>query len=955
MPDESTSIAALQAEIQRLTRQLENAERELSEARRGSSSRSERTESLFQAIYQNAEHFAGILDTRGVVEHANAVALRFIGCSEEEVVGRSFADTPWWAGLPAAQEELRAAIGRAARGAPVRYQTIHRTSDGSLHPLELSLRPVQNAAGEIFALVSEGWDITEVRRVEETLARTRLLLEAVVEQSPVAMIVVTYPDLIVRYSNRAMLEVLGITNSQETDELPLTERIAHQSWRDINEDGSPLPISERPLARALRGEAIRDMDYWIVRSDGSRRRLLVSAVPIRNQENLIIAGVMVLQDVTVQWQSVEQLRIVAQEQQAILDTASVGIVLLRDRRYQWTNHAHLTMFGFSADELKETASTKLHYAYEEDFERVGREGYTALAEGRVYTTEALMKRKSGERFWCSLSGKALTPEQLENGSIWVLQDINERKLAEFALKASERRLERLVENSNDLITIVDASGVVISCLGPLKRVAGFEPEELIGHSGVEFVHPEDRSRVSEVLQTTVDQPGMVQRVEYRYRHKSGDWIPMEVVGTNWLHEPNIRGIVLNIRDISQRKRAERDQAKLQEQLQHALKMEAIGRLAGGVAHDFNNLLTVIQGNVELARDSVRPPDPLFQHLSEISRATNSAAALTRQLLAFSRRQVVEPKVVSLNEHLAELKKMLRRLLGEDIELELMLAQELGAVRVDPGQFEQVVVNLAVNARDSMPGGGWLRIETANVELDGTFCSAHPNLQSGPYVMMAVSDNGQGMTPEIRQHIFEPFFTTKPKGHGTGLGLATIFGIIQQAGGAIDVYSELEQGTTFKVYLPRIDAPVERPSPPTVRSGLPRGNETILLVEDEPGVRELITAILKRLGYNLLVAASGGEALVLLEQHTSSVHLLLTDIVMPGMNGRELASRVQDQRPDLAVLYISGYTEDAMVHRGLLTDRLQFLGKPFTIKGIATKVRQVLDARSRALQVSVGDP
>ncbi|MBP7371931.1 MAG: PAS domain S-box protein [Opitutaceae bacterium] len=568
----------------------------------------------------------------------------------------------------------------------------------------------------------------------------------------------------------------------------------------------------------------------------------------------------------------------------------------------------------------------------------------ARLHGSVRNRETLMCRKDRSTIQVELS---VSPMLIDGQKcmIWLLTDVTDRKRAEAAMRESTQRFERLVQNSNDLIAVLDAEGTMRSLIGPVQSILGYEPSDLIGQNGFGLIHPDDVPRTRQVFAAAAAEPGSTQRAEYRFPHKrDGHWVWMEAVGTNWLHDPGIAGFVLNIREITERKNAEEERVKLQEQLQQAMKMETVGRLAGGVAHDFNNLLTVIAGNVELARADLSPDGPLAQQLAEIARAAESAATLTRQLLAFSRRQVIEPKVLDLNELIGNLRKMLQRLIGEDIALELTQGAELGAVKVDPGQFEQVVVNLSVNARDAMPEGGRLVITTSNVELDATYCQQHQEATPGNYVMLAVSDTGHGMPPEVRRRLFEPFFTTKPQGRGTGLGLAMIFGVVKQAGGLIEVYSEVGHGTTFKVYLPRIEQPVEKLARTPVRDELPRGTETILLVEDDDSVRGLSLSILKRHGYKVLAAPNGGEAFLLAEKRTEPIDLLLTDVVMPGMSGRELAERLQPLHPETAVLFTSGYTEDMVVLRGVMEENLHFIGKPYTIPAIVRKVRQVLDAR-----------
>jgi signal transduction histidine kinase/response regulator RpfG family c-di-GMP phosphodiesterase len=382
---------------------------------------------------------------------------------------------------------------------------------------------------------------------------------------------------------------------------------------------------------------------------------------------------------------------------------------------------------------------------------------------------------------------------------------------------------------------------------------------------------------------------------------------------------------------------------LEEQLRQSQKVEAIGRLAGGVAHDFNNILTAILGYGELMLMKMKPDDPLRGNTEEIRKAAERAAALTRQLLAFSRKQILEPKVLNLNEVVNELSKMLSRMIDEDIELTIHGAKDLGRVRVDPGQIEQVIINMAVNARDAMPKGGKLTIETGDVVLDESYAAEHADVAPGNYVTISISDTGTGMDAEVRSRLFEPFFTTKEKGKGTGLGLATCYGIVKQSGGHISVYSEPGCGTTFRIYLPQIQEPSSAKAKRGGSNDLPRGTETVLLVEDEPALRKLAALVLQGLGYSVMEASNGREALQVAETlNGRGVDLLLTDVVMPKMGGKELADHIHAAHPDTRILFSSGYTEDAIVHHGVLDDGIAFLHKPYTTDVLARKVREVLD-------------
>jgi PAS domain S-box-containing protein len=439
--------------------------------------------------------------------------------------------------------------------------------------------------------------------------------------------------------------------------------------------------------------------------------------------------------------------------------------------------------------------------------------------------------------------------------------------------------------------------------------------------------------------------GMV--AEAILKGRDGLYNPVEISWAPIRDERNsVLGTVWVLHDLKERKRIEKEKRELQEQLLHAQKLEAIGRLAGGIAHDFNNAITVIRVCSELSLMELKEGDPLREKTQTIFEATQKSADLTKQLLAFSSSQVMEPKVLDLNQILGNLEKMLRRIIGEDIELKILPAEDLGRVKADPGQIEQVVINLVVNARDAMPRGGKLTLETANVELDDEHARNHTGTAPGHYVMISVTDSGMGMTPEVRERVFEPFFTTKEPGKGTGLGLATVYGIVKQSGGSIGLYSEVGAGTTFRIYLPRVKEPLTK-APMEMTGEIPRGKEIILLVEDDQRVRKLAAEILSRQGYQVLEASNGGEALLLCEQQERLIHLMLTDLLMPVMSGPELAQRLTPLRPGMKVLYMSGYADNLLSTEGLMDSDVNFIQKPFTVEGLSRKVREVLDASGNA--------
>jgi two-component system cell cycle sensor histidine kinase/response regulator CckA len=504
-------------------------------------------------------------------------------------------------------------------------------------------------------------------------------------------------------------------------------------------------------------------------------------------------------------------------------------------------------------------------------------------------------------------------------------DITERKRAEERLHL----FGRILESSAEAIAILTPEGYFCEQNAAHQALTEYSIEELRGHT------PE--LLVGEAFQdhTHVVQPGGRAERESRLRTKSGREKTVETSIFSITGDAGqVQCIVAIVRDISERRR-------LQVQLQQAAKMEAVGRLAGGVAHDFNNLLNVIIGYSELMLDRRNSGEFLEKGAREIRKAADRAAGLTRQLLAFSRQQVLEPKVLDLHEIIAEMKDLLLRMLGEDLELVVTSAEGLGRVRADPGQIGQVIMNLAANSRDAMPHGGRFLVETSNVMVDAAFGAEHANMPPGPYVLLSVADTGSGMTPEVRAHIFEPFFTTKETGKGTGLGLATVYGIVKQSGGYIWAYSEPGQGASFKVYLPLVHAVPERLQPAPAPAANCHGSETLLVVEDEEGVRTLVRDYLRMNGYTVLEAGHGEDALRIACEYPGEISLMITDVIMPGMNGRELAERMTILRPGMKVLYMSGYAETTVYRKGVLEPGAPFLQKPFGPPDLGRKVRDVL--------------
>ncbi len=533
------------------------------------------------------------------------------------------------------------------------------------------------------------------------------------------------------------------------------------------------------------------------------------------------------------------------------------------------------------------------------------------------------------------------PERLVPAVRRALREAGERQSrlrAESALARRESRFRALSENALDVVSVLDQQGNFTYNSPSVERVLGYKPEELQGQNAFALIHEEDLSAAQEEFRQTVEFPGMTRTAKFRVRHRDGTWRHFETICKSMLNEPEIAGVVVNSRDVSERHR-------LEEQLWHSQKMEAIGQLAGGVAHDFNNILTVIQGHASMLR-TASLSSPSSSSVDQIYLAAERAAGLTRQLLTFSRRQMMQPKILDLNGVVSNMTKMMGRLLGEDIALQFSYAPGQPSVRADEGMLQQILLNLAVNSRDAMPAGGKLGVEISVRELGEADMGKHPERRAGRYVRLSVSDTGSGIPADILPRIFEPFFTTKAVGKGTGLGLATVYGIVKQHQGWIEVESQVGQGTTFHIFLPASrEAGLKPDETTTIIEALPGGTETILLVEDEQPVRDLVRGVLAGRGYRVLEAASGVQALEVWRRHKDEIDLLFTDIVMPdGMTGRDLAEKVQAEKPGLKAIFTSGYSAEIIGKDFILQEGLNYLQKPFLPHKLAHAIRKCLDGK-----------
>ncbi len=598
----------------------------------------------------------------------------------------------------------------------------------------------------------------------------------------------------------------------------------------------------------------------------------------------------------------------------------------------YANPACIAMFGYQNPLVGVPLSIFFAPESREQVEEILRHQAAGRPAPQLY--EAVGLRGDGTTFDVELRVTRVEFEG-EDGSQAILRDITSRKRMEAELRKSEGRYRLLFERNLAGVYRSTADGRLLECNRAYAEMMGYaSPAEAMAQSSATY-HASAEAR--EEFLARLRREGSLINDEGRARRKDGSliWV-VENVSLLRSEEDGEEILLGTVFDMTERRR-------LEEQLLQSQKMEAVGRLAGGIAHDFNNLLTAVAGYSELLLAQLPEGDVRRESAEEIREAGKRAASLTQQLLAFSRRQVLEPRVLDLNAVIASMERMLRRVIGEDIELTTSLDPGLWRTKADPGQIEQAILNLVVNARDAMPRGGRLTLETANVELDDRFAGHYATVHPGPHVMLAVSDTGIGMDAELQSRLFEPFFTTKERGKGTGLGLSTTYGIVKQSGGSIWVYSEPGLGTTLKIYLPRCEEPLEHSLPPAVPAAPVTGTETVLLVEDEPEVRRLVEKLLRMHGYTVLSAASPSDAIEAARRHEADIQMLLTDVIMPGMNGRELARALAHGRPRMKVLYMSGYTDAAITQQGILPPGTAFLSKPFTPEALARKVREVLEA------------
>jgi two-component system cell cycle sensor histidine kinase/response regulator CckA len=806
--------------------------------------------------------------------------------------------------------------------------------DGEKAVVEASVYLIKNAQRERIGFRGIERDITERKRTEERLRQSeekyRNILENIEDgyyEEDLAGNFVFFNEAMCRIYGYPKEELLGLNYKEYTD-----KETAEKLFKVFNE-----------MYRT--GNPCKEYTYALTRKDGVKRYIEASASLRRDPSGKPIGFRGVVRDVTERERAEEALRQSEEKYRTILENMQEAYYELDlAGHFTFVNDALCKHLGYTKEELigthsrqyqDETTAKKIYQIFNEVY-RTG-ESLKALESEYV--------RKDGTKGTYELSASLVRDSEGKPiGFRGVSRDITERKQAEEALQRSEERYRTIIENIQDGYFENDLAGNFTFANDIICRNLGYTREESIGLNYRQYTDEENAKELyrhySELYRT--GQP--IKPFEAGYVRKDGGKLAAEI-SVSLIRDSEgkpigFRGIS---RDITERKQAEEEKLSLQEQLRQSQKMEAIGQLAGGVAHDFNNLLTVIKGYSQISLLDLKENDPLRGNIQEIEKATQRATDLTRQLLAFSRRQILDFKVVDLNILIKNLDKMLRRIIGEDIELVTRLSDDLGKVKIDPSQIEQVIFNLAVNARDAMPSGGKLTIETANVDLDEEYAHAHVAVTPGRYVRLSASDTGVGMTREVKEKVFEPFFTTKEKGKGTGLGLSMVYGIVKQSNGNIWVYSEPNRGTTFRIYFPRTEEEADTLHEREEKDFFPGGTETVLLAEDDELVRDLANRLLKQQGYKVLEAANGQEALRVAKEHVGeTIHLLLADIVMPQMGGKELADWLKISRPNMKVLFTSGYADNAIVHHGVLNPGTHFLQKPFSLKTLSQKVREVLD-------------
>jgi PAS domain S-box-containing protein len=880
-----------------------------------------------------------VVDPVGTVLVWSPAAERMFGWRAEEVVGGPSPITPDESRGESTAIRSVVLSGEVLTDRPL----VRRRRDGSAIELTISGAPVRDERGETVGVIFLYADVTARNEGERRLRAAEQRYRALAEGLPLVTYTVALDPGEPPEQSSPYLP--GTTAPQATYVSPQIEALVGYP---PDEWSARYPVLyEERLHPDDRESVTGSFRAWLADPDGPWReeyRLLSrdgrvvwvqeQASALHDDRGRVVAAQGYLVDLT-EHKLAEQASLESEQRfRAMFDSALFGVFVTGfDGRTVECNDAYRELTGYRLEELRRLQF--LDYTHPDDVEESRRVFDELLAGTRDgYTMQTRYVRKDGSVVWARVTTSRVASAAGDAALIGIVEDLTGQREALEALEASEDRYRTLFENANDFMFVLDRSGRITSLNRAGELLTGYSRSELVGKP---FAGICSRARDIDEIGPAAAMPAEPGARNYEACILTRDAREriVEVSSRPLIERGEIVGVQGVARDVTERRR-------LEQQLQQAQKMEAVGQLAGGIAHDFNNLLTAISGYAELLLSKLSGDDALARDAEEIRRAGDRAAALTQQLLAFSRRQVLQPRVIDLNLVVGETESMLRRLIGEDIELVTRLAGDLWPVRADSGQVEQVIVNLAVNARDAMPLGGRLTIETLNVDVDAEPAPGRGPMAPGPYALLAVSDTGVGMTDEVRSHVFEPFFTTKEQGYGTGLGLATVYGIVKQSGGFIWVRSDVGTGACFDVYLPRVgvaaqDEPPERAAPSA-------GSETVLLAEDEDVVRNLVREILEANGYTVLPVANGAEAVDLLRAHEGPIDLVLTDVVMPKLGGRELEAVVRRERPSTKLLFMSGYPGGpAGTPAALPADLIE---KPFSARRLVERVRETLDAPPR---------
>ncbi len=924
-------------------------------ARRAAEEKVAEHDAYIHALTENNPLAIVVLNADRRIQLCNPAFETLFGYKQSEIVGAEL-DL-----LLAPAREASGALElsqRATNGEVVRAEGKRRRSDGSLVEVQIVGVPLI-ANGKRIGSFGMYEDVTERRRAEEAQRhaeeRLRLLFENAMEG-----IFQTTPQGRILSLNPALVRMCGYASCEEMmEEVTDVDRELYAD-RELREE-----FKRRIEAQGV----VEQFESQLLRKDGAKIWVSENARAIRNARGKIVCYEGTLEDITSHKRAELERQVSFEIIHGVNATDNLddllSLIHIALKRVLYAENCFVALyepstkmfhFPFFADQFdlapppQQVGRSCTAYVYRKEhamlipqkaFDKLAAQGEVELVGTPAPSWLGVPLRTPAATIG------VLVVQHYEDENAYTERDLEflasvggqiamaiERKRSEEKIRESEARLRVLVEQLPAVLWTVGKDLRFTSALGAGLTRLGLKPNQIVGISLLDYFETSDQTFTPIAAhRRAIDGEPTTFHVEWKGGSYACHVEPLRDAGGH------LQGAICMALDIT-------DRRQLEEQLRQSQKMEAVGRLAGGIAHDFNNLLMVIQGYADLLAERLPEDDPLRRNAEQIQTASQRATSLTRQLLAFSRKQMLAPKVISMQSILSDMEKILRRLIGEDIQLETSSAPDVGLIKADRSQIEQVILNLAVNARDAMPQGGRLTIESVNVELDASYARPPVVLAPGKYVMLAVTDNGCGMDAETQTHIFEPFFTTKEKGKGTGLGLATVYGIVKQSGGYVWVYSEPGRGTSFKIYLPRVEDDEkhgrDRRADLQAAQG---GTETILLVEDERGVRELAREYLEMSGYTVIEAEDGHTALELAAMHAGTIHLLMTDVVMPGISGRELADRVRVIRPKINVLYMSGYTDQAVVHHGILDMDAVLLQKPFTLATLSSKLREILNAET----------